>query len=139
MYAIRSYYDSLLSAIRRFAARRPGQPWPQTYLGGHLVTMHRFREAIAPLAEAQRLAPGDPLVARFQAIAHAEIGDLEGAAAACERALRAAPDGTWEKGYLGHLRLLQGRYGEARAALEAALRAEPANVGFLEEYRNNFV
>jgi predicted Zn-dependent protease len=119
--------DSLLVAIRRFVSRRPGEPWPQTYLGGQLVTMGRFREALAPLAEAERLDPGDALVARFQTIAHAELGEHDAASAACERALRLSPSGTWEWGYLGRIRIAQRRYDEARDALRRAMSGEPAN------------
>ncbi len=119
--------DSLLGAIRRFATRRPGEAWPQTYLGGHLVAMGRYREALAPLVEAERLAPDDALVARFQAVAHAELGEHDRAAAACERALRLVPDAAWERGYLGQIRLAQGRYAEARDELKRAMAGDPAN------------
>ncbi|MBI1797969.1 MAG: glycosyltransferase family 39 protein [Candidatus Eisenbacteria bacterium] len=128
--------ESLLVAIRRFAARRPGEPWPATYLGGQLVTMGRFREALAPLAEAARLSPGDALVARFQAIASFETGDLETAGAAAERALQLTGAGaSWEEGYLGHVRLAQGRLDEARAHLMRAMRAAPGAARYAEEFR----
>lgn len=119
--------DSLLAAIRRFAERRPGLAFAQTYLGGHLVTMGRYREALAPLAEAERLDPDDPLVARFQAIAHNGLGESDAAAAACERALRRIPGGTWEWAFLGQIRIDQGRAAEAREALQRAMNGEPAN------------
>ncbi len=119
--------DSLLAVIRRFAARRPGEAWPQANLGGHLVTMGRHRDALAPLAEAERLDPDDALVARFQAIAHAELGETELAAAACKRALQLVPGGSWEWAYLGQIRTTQGRYAEARDALQRAMNGEPAN------------
>lgn len=113
--------ESVLVAIRRFVARRPGEAWPQAYLGGHLVAMGRFREALPPLADAARLDPRDALVPRFQALAHLELGETGPAAAACERALALAPDGAWERGLLGRIRLAQGRYAEARAELRRAM------------------
>jgi Tfp pilus assembly protein PilF len=126
--------DSLVAAIRGFAARRPGQAWPQTYLGGHLLLVGRHREALGPLAEAERLAPGDALVARFQAMAHAELGEYDQAAAACERALRLVSEGAWERDFLGQIRLAQGRYAEARAELRRAMALEPANPTFPLHY-----
>ena len=129
------FEDSLLETIRRFAARRPGQPWPRTYLGGQLVTMGRFREALTPLAEAERLDPGDALVARFQAVAHAELGELDLAAAACQRALALVPAGAWEWGYLGRIRLGQHRYAEARDALQRAIAGAPTDPTYPVLYR----
>ena len=126
--------DSLLVAIRRFAARRPGQAWPQTYLGGHLVTMGRYREALAPLDLSERLDPKDSRVARFQAIAHAELLEYEPAAAACERAIQLGGAGDWEMAYLGHIRLMQGRPGEARDLLRQGVAAAPTNTQYLSEY-----
>jgi Flp pilus assembly protein TadD len=124
------FEDSLLAAIRRFAARRPGQAWPMTYLGGHLVSMERYREALAPLAEAERLDPSDALTARFQAIAFVELGEPERAAAACERALALVPGGAWERGYLGEIRLGQGRYAEARESLRRAMELAPTDARY---------
>ena len=125
--------DSVLAVVRRYAARRPGQAWPALYLGGELVTSGLWREALGPLAEAERLDPSEPLVARFQAIALEALGDHEGAAAACERGIRVAPDGTWERAFLGHVRNLQGRYAEARELLRAAVAAAPANAEYASE------
>lgn len=126
--------DSLLGAIRKFAARRPGAAWPAAYLGGHLVTMGRYREALAPLAEAERLNPADGRVARFQAIAHAELGEYDPAAAACERSARLTPVNDWALAYLGHIRLEQDRADEARELLREALVAAPTNARYLSEY-----
>jgi len=128
------FEDSLLVAVRRFAARRPGLAWPQTYLGGQLVDMHRFAEALAPLAEAARLAPNDPLVARFQAVAAFETGDLEGAAEAAARASRLTGGESWEEGYLGHVRLAQGRFAEARDHLARATREAPGAGRYVADY-----
>jgi tetratricopeptide (TPR) repeat protein len=127
--------DSLIGAIQRYAARRPGEAWPQTYLGGHLVTMHRYRESLGPLAEAARLRPEDPLVARFQAMAHLALGEHEAAAADCERALRLVGDGAWERGYLGEIRIAQGRYVEALEQLVRAMRLDPANPRYASLYQ----
>ena len=128
------FEDSLLQAIRRFAAARPGQSWPQTYLGGQLVTMGHYREALAPLAEAERLDRRDALIARFQAVAHGELGETEQAAAACQRALALVPSGAWEWGYLGEIRLGQGRYREAREALKRAMDGAPTDPRYPIQY-----
>lgn len=121
------FEDSLLGAIRRFAARRPGQAFAQAYLGGQLVTMGRHREALEPLGLAERLDPRDALTARFQAVAHFGLGEFEPAAAACERALALVPTGSWEQGYLGEIRLRQGRFGEARDRLRQAMDGAPTD------------
>jgi tetratricopeptide (TPR) repeat protein len=128
------FEDSLLAAILRFAARRPGEAWPLTYLGGHLVSMERYREALAPLARAERLDPTDALTARFQATAHAELGEFDQAAAACERTLRRLPDAAWERGYLGVIRLSQGRYVEAREHLARAMEGAPTDPRYPVRY-----
>jgi hypothetical protein len=128
--------ESLLTAIERYAARRPGEAWPVTYLGGQLVTMGRFRESLAPLAVAARLAPSDPLVARFEAIARFETGDLAGAADAARRALDlTGENGSWEQGYLGHVLLAQGRYAEARGHLLRAMQLAPGTGRYASDER----
>ena len=127
--------DSLLAAIRRYAARRPDEAWAHTYLGGQLVTMGRYWEALAPLAVAERLDPRVPLTARFQAVAHEELGEHDAAAAACQRALALVSEGSWELGYLGQIRLAQGRYAEARDELKQAMEGAPTDARYPPLYR----
>jgi len=93
----------------------------------------RYREALAELAEAERLSPDDPTVARLQALAWLEMGEQDRAAAACERALRLSDDNPWTDAVLGHIRILQGRYAEARDLLQRAVRGMPAEQNYLAE------
>jgi tetratricopeptide (TPR) repeat protein len=127
------FEDSLLAAIERYAVRRPGDPWPRIYLAGQLLSMGRYRVALAVMPSADSVA-SDPLAARIAAVAHGELGEYDLAAAACERGLASGADPTWARAYLGHVRRLQGRAEEARDLLRDALRAAPANLEYLEEY-----
>ena len=122
-----SFGDSLLSAIHRFTDRRPGEAWPHTYMAGHLINRGRPGEAIEHLALAERLSPNDVVIARMQAVAWTALGEFDRAAASCERAIALGSDDAWEEANLGRVRLLQGRYAEARERLANAVRLEPTN------------
>ncbi len=128
-----AFEESLVATALRFVARRPGAPGPLSFLAGTLMEMGRFREALGPLREAARLAPSDERTARFEALAHSELGELDEAAAACERSLRLGSDDTWATAFLGHLRLQQGRAPEARDLLRRAVERVPASSSFLRE------
>jgi tetratricopeptide (TPR) repeat protein len=119
--------DSLMGAIRRYTDRRPGDAWPHTYMAGHLLNRGHPREALDQLALAERLSPGDVMVARMQAVGWTALGEFDRAVTSCERAIALGSDGAWEEATLGRARLLQGRYAEARRHLADAVLIEPTN------------
>ena len=124
--------EAVLLAVRRYTELRPGQAWPHTYLAAQLIAMGRPREALAPLTEAERLDPKDLMVTRWQAIAHVELGELDEAALACERAWKLDPSPLWEPATLGRVRLLQRRYAEAIELLRKAVDVDPANAQYVQ-------
>jgi len=103
-------------------------------MGGQLVNIGRYREALGPLAEAERLDPRDVMAARFQAISHAQLGELDQAVAACQRALALAPSSAWDWGQLGQIQLRLGRYAEAHEALHRAMDGAPTDPRYPVQY-----
>ncbi len=126
----RAFTDSVLVVIGRSIRNRPDAMWPRTYLAGYLLDRGRPREALDQLTAAERLAPQDAVIARMQTVALTALGDYEGAANACQRAVALGGRSAWTEANLGHARLLQGRYAEARERLTAAVRLDPTNARY---------
>jgi Flp pilus assembly protein TadD len=125
--------DSLLAVTRRFISSSPDDGRARMYLGGQLVMMGRYREALPELDRAEQLTPDDAVVARMQALAHIELGEYDDAAAACERALRLRNDNPWALAVLGHIRIAQGRFAEAQGLLRQATERAPAQQDYQAE------
>ena len=122
--------ESVLTATRRFASRRPGLAWAHTLLGGQLLTLGRYREALGQLDVAERLDPRDLRTARMQVHAHERLGEYNAEVAACDRAIALGSTTGWERARLGWVRMQQGRFREAIAHLDDALRLEPGNLDY---------
>lgn len=123
--------DSVLAALVRVIQRRPDQGWPYVLLADQLVQAGRFAEALRVLATADPLAPRDPMLARVRSVAYFQLGAYDSAAAASERVMELGAATSWDHAHLGHIRLAQSRYAEARRELEAAIALEPARTEYL--------
>ena len=124
------FQEAVITGLRGYVARHAGQAWSHTQLAGQLLAARRYREALTELQVAERLDPRDLVTARMQIHAHERLGEYEEEAAACRRAIGLeSPDG-WDRARLGWARVLQGRFLEAVAALDEALRLEPGNLEY---------
>lgn len=102
-------------------------------LVGNLLRQGRAREAWTVLDSLRAETPDDALVARWQALAAAALGDYERAELECRRSAAAlGRETSWERGHRGMALLMLNRLAEARASLEAAVADEPANAEYLD-------
>jgi len=105
----------------------PNRPFTLIALGLVLNTQKEYGEAKPYLVRSLDLEPDN--VEAVAALAESEdgLGELEAAETHALRALARAPDHAIANLALGMVRMKQERYEEACAALEKALRADPAS------------
>ena len=122
--------EAALGALARAQARHPRSPHPWTYRGELLLWMGRTDEAAQALRGAQERAR-----CRWGWVGLSAAAGLRGFDRSAERAalwsLRdfGALAGSTLGGYRGERLVAQGRSGEARRELQAAVDARPARIG----------
>ena len=122
--------ERLRQAIQRFEQlirQAPGH-WPALWLLGKVhQRLGSFERGLECFAEAHRINPHHPDVAREASIAAMDAGQPERAIAFCERAIAVKPS---DAGLLANLALAQlfsGRPAEASATADEALRQSPSD------------
>jgi predicted Zn-dependent protease len=121
--------EAALGILDGLVREQPANPWLRELQGQVLFEAGRVPEAVAPLREAARLAPGEGLVRLALGRALMEAGDpalLPAAAAELEASLRADRENAFAWRQLGIARGRLGRTAEADLALaeEAMLTAD---------------
>lgn len=96
-------------------------------LGGALVELKRFAEALAPLREAKQLDPGATSPPQSLALALWNTGDVDGAEAEAREVLARNPDAWLAARVLGQVRMARGDDAGAAPLLEQAVRARPSD------------
>jgi tetratricopeptide (TPR) repeat protein len=96
--------------------------------GQALVTLGRHRDALAVLARAAVLSPGDPAPWCLQAACHLSLGEPQAALTAAERAVAAAPANSWGHRVRALALAALDRPGDAEGAAAEAVRLAPASV-----------
>ncbi len=119
--------QSSIAPLREADRLEPDRPLTLIALGLALNTQRMYGEAKPCLLRALDLEPDN--VDGVAALAESEqgLGELEAAETHALRALARAPDHAIGNLALGMVRMQQERYEEACAALEKALRADPAS------------
>lgn len=108
--------DAALGILDGLVREQPSNPWLRELQGQALFEAGRVAEAVRPLREAARLAPGEALVRLALGRALLETGDpalLPAAAAELEASLRLERDNAFAWRQLG---VAQGRLGRAARA-----------------------
>lgn len=123
--------DAASAAVRDFRAvlaRQPDHAAARNGIGGVLLSQSRFAEAAEVLREGLARHPDHFGLALNLARALERLGDLSGAAGAARRALELDPTAAAARIPLARVDLREGRLGEARAGLEAALAGTLADI-----------
>jgi predicted Zn-dependent protease len=126
--------DAALAVLGPLAQEQPGNPWLRELQGQILFEAGRLREAIGPLREAVRLAPGEALIRTLLGRALLETNDpmlIRAAAAEFEASLMQERDSAFTWRQLG---TAQGRLGLMPQA-DLALAEEAMLLGDFPEAR----
>jgi 4-amino-4-deoxy-L-arabinose transferase-like glycosyltransferase len=129
-----AFEESLLVAMRLFAMRRPGNGSALGQYGLELIGADRNREAIPVLIAAAKWNANDPAPNRALAVAYAKLGRYEDAISMVRVVCSQDADTAWSEGFIGQVRLQQGRFDDARSRFATAVRLSPANVRLLALY-----
>jgi len=105
---------------------KPQQVAPLLVLATQLLRAGRPADAIAPLRDAARLQPSDPIIQHDLGLACLEIGDIPDAIAALERAVASNPRYSDAHFRLGIALEKQGDIGGAIAAYDRATQLLPS-------------
>jgi hypothetical protein len=118
-------FDEAIAEYRRGLEVEPHNVGLLVDLGALLGRQGRVAEAVAPLAEAVRLGPDDPLVRNALGAALAALGRTQEALPHLQEAIRLKPDLEAAHATLGTALANLGRFDEAIAQLSEAVRLNP--------------
>ena len=120
------------AALLRYESRRRGSPEALLFVAVQQLDLGAPSEALVRLDRLERLGVRNPVVEKLRSLALFAIGDLEGAAEACRKAMTLETPTGWHWANLGEIRARQGRYAEARDCFGRAVQLEPASLDYLE-------
>lgn len=116
-----------LDALRRAETLEPNRASTLIALGATLNARNQYADAQAVLTRALDFEPGNLEAAAALAEAEEALGQLEAADARAKRVLDQTPDHAGANLVAGMVRLKQGRYAEARDALDKSVAANPGS------------
>jgi serine/threonine-protein kinase len=126
---LQAYYDwdwaGAEAEFRRVIELNPNYATAHHWLGNLLNTLKRYPEALAHFRLGIQADPLSPVLQGNEAQALFSNGNEAAAMAMLERLISLHPDFPSYRSTLGELRLRQGRYAAAVAALEEAHRLDP--------------
>jgi tetratricopeptide (TPR) repeat protein len=120
-------YAEAVPVYRTLAAAAPSHAGLQLNLGMALHLSGADREALAPLAAAERLDPASFPAAFFLGVARMQLGQAKAAVAPLSKAVRLRPDDAKARALVAEALVAAGRPADAEPHLERLSRLTPAD------------
>jgi len=119
------------AALEHYEARRSESRPALLFVAFQMLRIGDPAGALARLDQLERAGVQDARVEKLRSEALLQLGNLEGAAIACQRSMQLDTPTAWHWGRLGDICYMQRRFQESRDCFTRAVAIEPASINYL--------